>query len=284
MTLKYSLPEGFLHAETRCDYQISAEMKQAWAVQLDLLQELMRVCDAHNIQMFVAEGTLLGTIRHQGFIPWDDDIDVVLMRPEYDRLMAVADDFCEPFFLQHVMTDEGYRNRHAQLRMSGTLALAPGEKAGRRFHQGIFIDIFVLDAVPNSPRAFKHHYAAVSSAKLRFKVVSKLMDRLPLGLYRRLRSGGSLLSDKQRYHQYEEVMRSVPMTERTCVGAMMCQNMSLTTFPLSAYREVVMMPFEHIMVPVPSGYDELLRIEYGDYMTPVKAPSLHGTLKFSFSV
>lgn len=284
MTLKYSLPERFLNAETRCGYDIPAEMKQAWAVQLDLLQELMRVCEAHGIQMFVAEGTLLGTIRHQGFIPWDDDIDVVLMRSEYDKLMAVANDFHDPFFLQNVMTDEGYRNRHAQLRMAGTLALAPGEKAGRRFHQGIFIDIFVMDAIPNSPRAFKHHYAAVSSAKLRFKVVSKLMDHLPLSLYRRLRASKYFLSDKQRYRQYEEVMRSVPMSDRTCVGAMMCQNMSLTTFPLSAYREARMMPFEHIMVPVPVGYDELLRIEYGDYMTPVKAPSLHGTLSFRFSV
>lgn len=280
MTLKYSLPEGFLNAETRCGYDIPAEMKQAWAVQLDLLQELMRVCGAHGIQMFVAEGTLLGTIRHQGFIPWDDDIDVVLIRSEYDKLMAVASDFQEPFFLQSIYTDEGYRNRHAQLRMSGTLALSPGEKRGRRCHQGIFVDIFVMDAMPNSPRAFKHHYAAISSSKMRLKLVAKIMERLPRSLYRWLREHTTALSDKALFGKYEEVMRSVPITDRSNVGAMVCQNMSLTTFPLSAYSGVKMLPFEYIQVPVPVGYDELLRVEYGDYMTPVKAPTLHGSLVF----
>lgn len=280
MTLKYPLPDGFLKEETRNGYTIPVQMKQAWAVQLDLLQELMRICREHNIQMFVAEGTLLGTIRHHGFIPWDDDIDVVLLRNDYDRLMQLSSEFRAPYFLQSIHTDLGYRNRHAQLRMDDTLALGRGEKRGRRCHQGIFIDIFVMDAMPNSPRKFKHHYAHISSAKLRLKIISKLMERLPLGLYRWCREHTKCLSDKVRYTRYEDVMRSVPTSNRTLSGAMICQNMSLTVFPLSAYDSIVEMPFEHITVPVPAGYDQLLRIEYGDYMTPVQAPSLHGQMTF----
>lgn len=280
MNLKYELPDGFLNEEERCGYVIPANMKKAWAVQLDLLQELMRVCKEHDIRMFVAEGTLLGTVRHKGFIPWDDDIDVVLTRGEYDKLMECADDFKHPYFLQSIYTDEGYRNRHAQLRMNNTLALGKNEKKGRRCHQGIFIDIFVLDAMPNSPRAFKHHYAKISKAKLRLKIVNKLMERLPINIYKWCRKHTSALSDIALYRKYENVMRKVPFNNRTCSGAMICQNMSLTVFPVSAYQDVVMLPFEHIMVPAPIGYDQLLTIEYGDYMTPVKAPSLHGEMLF----
>lgn len=283
--LKYgNLPDGFLDEEVRNEYTVSSQMKEVWAVQLDLLQELLRVCKEHDIRCFMAEGSLLGTIRHKGFIPWDDDIDVVLLRNDYDKLMEHASEFKEPFFFQTIYTDEGYRNRHAQLRMTGTLALAKGEKEGRRYHQGIFIDIFVLDAMPNAPRPFKHHYAKISKAKLRLKIVSKLMNRLPLAVYRWCRNNTKWLSDKYIYAKYESVMRSVPTTDSTCTGAMVCQNMSITVFPISAYNDVVMMPFEHIMVPVPVGYDELLRFEYGEYMTPVKAPSLHGSLTFKTSV
>lgn len=278
--LKYTIPESFLKEETRCGHIVSAEMKKVWAVQLDLLQELMNVCAHHDIRLFVAEGTLLGTIRHKGFIPWDDDIDVVLLRQDYDKLMALSGEFKAPYFLQSIHTDEGYHNRHAQLRMDGTLALGKGEKRGRRCHQGVFIDIFVLDAMPNSPRAFKHHYAKISGTKLRLKIIYKLMDRLPLSLYRWCRNKTKCLSDIALYNRYEDVMRSVATDNRTCSGAMICQNMSIPVFPMSAYKETVMMPFEHIMVPAPTGYDELLRIEYGDYMTPVKAPTLHGSMQF----
>lgn len=280
MKLKYSVPEAFLKEETRCGYTISAEMKRVWAVQLDLLQELIAVCNKHGIQFFVAEGTLLGTIRHQGFIPWDDDIDVVLLRQDYDRLMGLSAEFKAPYFLQSIYTDEGYHNRHAQLRMDGTLALGKNEKRGRRCHQGVFIDIFVMDAMPNSPRAFKHHYAKISKAKLKLKIIYKLMDKLPISLYRWCRTHTHCLSDISRFEQYEKVMRSAAIDSRTCSGAMICQNMSIPVFPLSAYRGMTMMPFEHIQVPVPVGYDELLRVEYGDYMTPVKAPSLHGSMLF----
>lgn len=279
MTLKYDIPASFFEQEVRNDYTVTAEMKRVWAVQLDLLQELLRVCQAHGLRVFADSGTLIGAVRHQGFIPWDDDIDMTMLREDYDKLMALASEFREPYFLQTITTDEDYGNRHAQLRMSGTKAIPRGGRR-RRCHQGIFIDIFVLDAMPRSPRAFKHHYARIAKAKLRLKVVSKLLARLPFPVYRWCRYHTRALSDRELFRRYEDVLRSVPQTSRTNVGALICINMSVPIKSLSNYDEVRWLPFEHIQIPIPSGYDELLRMEYGDYMTPVQAPTLHGGMLF----
>ena len=92
MNIKLSLPEGFLEEEVRCDYTVSKEMKKVWAVELDLLSEFQRVCKLHNIKYAVWAGTMLGAIRHKGFIPWDDDIDVSMPRPDIERLIQLIDE------------------------------------------------------------------------------------------------------------------------------------------------------------------------------------------------
>ncbi|MBO7379018.1 MAG: LicD family protein, partial [Bacteroidales bacterium] len=82
VSLKYSVPESFLQEETRNGYMVTAHMKQVWAVQLDLLQELLRVCNEHGLKVFADSGTLIGAVRDHGFIPWDDDIDMCMLRED----------------------------------------------------------------------------------------------------------------------------------------------------------------------------------------------------------
>lgn len=279
MTLKYPLPDGFLQEEVRRDYTISETMKKAWAVQLDLLQELMRVCQEHGLRVFADSGTLIGAVREQGFIPWDDDIDVSMLREDYDKLMALRDEFHDPFFLQSTATHEYYINRYAQLHMRGTTAMRKDGKP-QRHEQSIFIDIFVIDTMPSNPRAFKDHYRKVRSASQRLKLVRKLLFKLPTSWYRWCRCHTRLLSDRYWYGEFERVVRSVPRDSRKAYGAIVCQRMTLPIKHLGCYDETLMLPFEHIMIPVPKGYDELLRLEYGDYMKPVKAPTQHGTMLF----
>ena len=78
MHIKLQLPKGFLDAEKRCGYQVTADMKKVWAVELDLLYEFQRVANKHNIKYIANGGTMLGAVRHKGFIPWDDDIDIMM--------------------------------------------------------------------------------------------------------------------------------------------------------------------------------------------------------------
>ena len=276
------LPDNFLEEETRNGYTIPAAMKEAWAVQLDLFEELMRVCEKHGLRVFADAGTLIGAVRHQGFIPWDDDIDTVMLRPDYDKLMQLADEFKEPYFLQSVLTDNHYMHRHAQLRRSDTAAWSP--KRGMRregYNQGIFIDIFVLDIIPNHPRELKHHIAAIKSAKLKLKMVSRLINKLPEGMYQWCRNHTRLLSDKYWYERYEEVMRKPDWNDpRALICAETCLNFREPFKRIACYDDVVWLPFEGTKIPCPVDYDEVLRVSYGEYMKPVKAPSVHGEIMY----
>jgi len=79
------LPDGFLQSEYRDGYFVDATMKRVWAVELDLLEQFQNICKRHSLKYYAIGGTLLGAVRHKGFIPWDDDIDVGMPRADYDQ-------------------------------------------------------------------------------------------------------------------------------------------------------------------------------------------------------
>ena len=155
--LNIQLPEHFLEGEVRCGYYIAPAMKKGWAVQMDLLMELDRVCRKYKIRYFVAEGTILGAVRHKGFIPWDDDIDCCMTHSEYKKLCKIGPKaFRHPYFFQTEYTDPGSLRGHAQLRHSLTTGMLKDEIPFKyKFSQGIFIDIFVLDHVTDNKALFK---------------------------------------------------------------------------------------------------------------------------------
>lgn len=149
--LKIQLPDSFLQEEEREGYLVSAKMKELWAVQLDLLCEFDRVCKKYNLKYILEHGTLLGAIRHKGYIPWDDDLDVSMLREDYDKLVEVgAKEFREPYFFQN-RDYNGYDTALARLRRSGTtFIMMANTKHNTSYNQGIFIDIFVFDKMPNN--------------------------------------------------------------------------------------------------------------------------------------
>ena len=143
------LPESFYQEEIICKHIVTQKMKKVWAVELELLLELDRVCSKHHLKYFLIGGTLLGAARHQGFIPWDDDIDVIMPREDYDKLFSIAENELKyPFFFQTTLTEKEFFRAHAQLRNSLTTGCTSFDKR-LKINRGIFIDIFVLDKVPN---------------------------------------------------------------------------------------------------------------------------------------
>ena len=117
-----------LEKECRRGYVISVEMKKIWSIQIAMLNKLLEVCKKYHLDIWADSGTLLGAVREKGYIPWDDDIDMVMMRKDYNRLVEVSkNEFLDPYFFQCMFTEKHYHRGHAQLRMKGTTAILPGD-------------------------------------------------------------------------------------------------------------------------------------------------------------
>lgn len=285
MKLKYPAPAEFLKEEIRNGYVVTAEMKQVWAVQLDLMQELLRVCKKNGLKVYADGGTLLGAIRHQGYIPWDDDIDMMMLREDYDKLMLLSSEFEHPYFLQNVYTDCHYGHRITQLRNSDTACWSSKEKGcNKGYNQGICIDIFPCDNIPLSPRAINRYYKKEGTARQKFRWTCKFLDLLPESLYQFCRNHVSCLSDKKRYEKYENVLRSVPVNPMGYICEISFKhNYPLT--PIQYFGEPQMAPFEFTEIPILQDSHKFLETFYGaDYMTPRQAPTEHGAMKYNTEV
>ena len=273
-----------LQEEVRDGFHVSAQMKKVWQVETDLLAVFTEVCRMENLRFWVDGGSLLGTIRHHGFIPWDDDVDVCMPRADYDRLVANGDRlFTHPYFLQTAYSDKDYFHGHAQLRNSLTAAIRPSD-AFQPFNQGIFVDIFVLDEAPDD-EAERKELARCCRKTQRFLKAKNthIIASGRLGLiFRKMKCRREV---KKRgwqtiYREMEDRLRGVDPDKCGCWAELAFSGDDIM-FPKQIFDHTLWMPFENISVPVPAGYDLFLRTQFGDdYMTPRQAPSYHGQLIF----
>lgn len=128
------------------------QLKQVQQTELEILDEFLRICNKYNLKYFLAGGTCLGAIRHQGFIPWDDDIDVSMPREDYDRFAEVAQqELGDKYFYQNYFTDPRCGLVFAKVRKNGTV-FSSMEGHHLPIHQGVWIDIFPYDNLPNDQR------------------------------------------------------------------------------------------------------------------------------------
>lgn len=119
-------------------------LRRVQLTQLDIAREIQRICVKHNIGFFVDSGSLLGAVRHKGFIPWDDDMDLGMLREDYDRFMHIApEELKSEYFLQTVESDPYYGLFYAKVRKNGTML--DEEKGPKKAKQGIWVDIFPYD-------------------------------------------------------------------------------------------------------------------------------------------
>lgn len=273
-----TIPASFWEAEERCGYVVSADVKAVWAVQLRLLARLDEVCRRRGWTYFAGGGTLLGAVRHGGYVPWDDDIDLFMLREDYDRLLAVGDElFTPPFFLQTAYNDVGYSRGHAQLRMDGTTAILAGERGRYSFHQGVFIDIFPLDAVPDDRDA----QAAQRRRLARWNRLLAATVRYPGSPHKT--PWKTLVHHLLSPIPYRWFYRGMERECRRYAGEA-TQRVGLLSFapdedrwvmPRACFSAAVRMPFEWVELPIPVGFDAILTAAYGDYRTPRREPTCH---------
>jgi len=126
------------------------QLRQLQLVQLEILIEFDRICRKNNINYSLDGGTLLGAVRHKGFIPWDDDIDIIILRKDYDKFYEACkkDLNTDKFFLQEERTDKYYYTGFPRMRRKNSVLVRAGHEH-MKYQRGVFIDIFVLDNVPD---------------------------------------------------------------------------------------------------------------------------------------
>ena len=126
------------------------ELQQLKAIELEILDEFVRICDKHSIKYFLSDGTCLGAARHKGFIPWDDDIDVSMLRSDYEKFCEVCKtDLADAYILQNFHTEKNCGLVFAKIRKKGTI-FSEDYSQHLNINQGVWIDIFPYDNVPDN--------------------------------------------------------------------------------------------------------------------------------------
>lgn len=267
-----------MEEELRCGYTVTTEKKKLWMILLDLSKELKRVCQKYQLSYFLHAGSLLGAVRHQGFIPWDDDMDFVMPRADFERLIAVSEaEFQEPYCLQTLgNTTDTVNYGRAVLRNGNTTGVQLLRDLYNKDHNGIGIDISALDVAISQPWLRKMWWKKTDryAAMLYLKGIGSCASQIPaLGwgkgktaFYKGISRYFSRDHLAERLEKNNKRYLNRKTGEWTINHELFGQHRHLI-FKSRYYESFREMPFEGILFPVPAGYDEILSQYYApDYM------------------
>lgn len=242
--------------------------------QLEILKEFIKVCDKNNLTYYLVGGTCLGAVRHQGFIPWDDDIDVAMPRKDYDKFITLQKDFNDPYFIQTYKSDKNYIYNYAKVRDSSTTFIE-NYFACHQINHGVWIDVFPLDGISkeikpaeNFKKNVKYTWHQVflmylPSLKRRISLRTFYKD-IPLNLVAYLFF--FLNVNHYRNKLVDKKVTKIPYDEAVLVGNLFGTNAKKEAMPKEIFEEGTFLTFEGIKVRVPKDYDKYLTLLFHDYM------------------
>lgn len=259
------VPEEFLKEEVRCGFLVDSTRKKIWAIQLDLLKTFDAICKKNNLKYFLAFGSLIGAVRHNGFIPWDDDFDVAMLREDYEKLLRLDQEFEHPCFLQTPHTDPNFAFSFARLGNDNT-TFCSKMFSYQGYHAGICIDIFPLDrCIPEKGEALYNRIKELN---------------LENSTFMRMKNPFLSEADQERVNNWkgmdpldvnETIHRLATSFNDSDTDYVSCPVCSIypyrkLIFRRTSFDKTVYLDFENTVVPVPAGYHEVLTAIYGDYM------------------
>lgn len=288
MTTAFKLPDGVTQTEKGhvvlpdgVELNMTAEdygymrLLQGYVTEIMLVMD--EFCRKHNLTYYLGEGTLLGAVRHKGFIPWDDDVDLLMPRADYERFLQLAKNgLPDGYVLDSRETNPRHWSILSQVEMTRKTEHTKERLEGIALHNGPSLDIFPLDYVPAEyTKAMKRRYRTIRILRRTLWIKSGLHNKAwyktfkrrlkyyyPLKLYGALRSFDSI------FDQVDRVMTETDDATMPCL----CMFSSLysvkkETFPKEYYGEPKFMEFEGHQFPVPAKAEKILEQVYGDYLS-----------------
>ncbi len=235
---------------------------------LDLLSKFDAYCQKHGLQYFLAEGSLLGAVRHKGFIPWDDDIDIMMPRDDYEKLIRCwGTNTIDQMKLLHHSTYKRYYLPFAKVITVGPTNFQSLMRIADEELLGPGIDIFPLDPCKNL-LSREQIYLCRKMRKYRNAVLTKVgyIKRLPAKA--RYFWLSRIFSERQLLRKIDQLMQKYKEEDTEYIANFASSYpIHRECFKRSWFSQTLRVPFENIMVNIPSGYAEILATIYGDYMT-----------------
>lgn len=285
--IEINCPRDYTAWQPMLDDELKRQVKAIQKADLILIKEFDRVCKELGVGYFICGGTMLGYMRHGGFIPWDDDVDCAMLRKDYEYFIHHAGDVLgRDFFLQTRETDETIPYLFSKIRLNNTEYVTDYSDE-RQYHQGICLDIFPFDYLPNDLMARKEHITEAirlrdrhnEAARKQFPVPKE--ERQPRNEMEReyIEKAKQTLKeswDVDLNDTQEDYLRKVTMyndfAEKDKLTTVACYSPSYTYIDVQDLLPYQRGMFEGVEVSIPRRPDVFLEMQYGDYM---KLPPLH---------
>lgn len=267
------------------------EIRSVQMVELNILLEIDRICKEYSIEYFLTSGSVLGAVRHGGFIPWDDDIDIGMSRKNYNRFIEIAPQALrQPYVLQTYNTDRHSPILYAKIRNTDTVFLEYADRKSKML-QGIFVDVFVYDKVPQDINVAKNRQIKIQRINRlnRMKMVTELsappnnsVQKVKAIIRKAISVILKLIPHRFLTNAYEKEILKENYTESRLYSCWL--GPKLYVFEENILFPPTFMEFEGYMFPVPAKADEYLRQAYGDYMKlpPIEERCGHKPYKIEF--
>lgn len=288
--LNLDIPDSFLEEEVRCEYTVTRQMKELWAVELDLLSEFDRVCKKYHLKYAADAGTLLGAVRHHGFIPWDDDLDLAMPRDDYEKLLEIAPSvFNTPYYLESFQNEKCFVYDKAKLLNLHTT----GFENNLLEKHAIFIDIFPYDNIVDDSRLLEKQGLELNRLFANFQRIvtcSKKWYRNENGicLLRKIARNteyfknillGRNVGGKHHcelFRRMQSISKHYNGQRTKYIGALAEYHVNVVDLAYSDdFDNLIEVDFEFMKIPIVSHYDETLRRLYGDYRKFVMGTQAH---------
>lgn len=247
-------------------------LRELQLAELEILKDFIKYCDDNKLKYSVCGGTFLGAVRHKGFIPWDDDIDVLMPREDYERFL----DNYKGKYIIHTFEnhEELYHYASRLINTNKTISTNNGKV---KLNWSAWIDIFPLDGMPNKKIAFILHKAKLLIARAKFALSRMeqspntkkrpMIEKIIIGISKIINPYEG--RDPQKYlKEIDSLLKRYTYKDANMVINFMGTYKFHEMFPKRLYEDLDEYPFETITVTAPRNYDYILKQMYGDYMTP----------------